>query len=158
MKLLSTAIALIFVLPLSAIADPDNIVTENSKSEVESTAIPVFLEQFYDYQSQKYTLLLGDDRGACSYRIDPTDVYEQKNTRFVTAVVSRGSRGTACSGYFAFQVLQADCESNVLYSVGRETNGDPRSRSWGRFEMSLFSLAEPPAEVICSLPLARGVR
>lgn len=158
MKLLLNAIALTFILPLSAIASSGNIVTENSKSEVKATTIPVFLEQFYNYQSQKYTLLLGNDRGACSYRIDPADVYEQENTRFVTAVVSRGSQGTACSGYFAFQVLQADCESNVLYSIGRETKGDPRSSSWERFEMSLFSVAEPPAEAICSLPLVLGVR
>ncbi len=141
-----------------AIAAPSNIVTVGSKSEPKVTTIPAFLEQFYDYQTQKYTLLLGEDRGACAYRIDPADVYEQENTRFVTAVVSRGSQGTACSGYFAFQILQADCESNVLYSIKRATEGDPRSRSWKRLEQSLYSVAQPPVEAICGLPLTREVK
>ena len=99
--------------------------------------------------------------------IDPTDVYGQDRTRFVTAVVSRGSLGTACSGYFAFQILQADYESNILYSVERETEGDRRDLSWKRVERSLSisdgspdietpldSVTQAPAEVICSLPLS----
>ena len=171
MKLLLTAITLTFALPLSAIAAPDNIVTEGSQSEPNVTTAPAFLEQFYDYQAQKYTLLLGDDRGGCAYRIDPTDIYEQENTRFVTAAVSPGSQGTACSGYFAFQILQADCEANVLYSIERETEGDLRSRSWERLERPLlisngnlnietplYSAAQTPAEAICSLPLSKQDR
>lgn len=153
----------------SATAAPNDIVTkiENSQTEPEGTTVPAFLEQFHNYQMQKYTLLLGEDRGACAYRIDPTDVYEQENTRFVIAVVSRGSLGTACSGYFAFQVLQADCDSNVLYSIEQETEGDRRFRSWERFERPLSisdgslnietpldEVAQPPAEVICGLPLS----
>lgn len=153
----------------SAAAVPDNTVakTEVSQSGTEMPAIPAFLDQFYSYQSQKYTLLLGEDRGACAYRIDPTDVYEQENTRFVTSAVSRGSLGTACRGYFALQILQADCESNVLYSIEREAEGDSRTRSWERFERPLSvsdespdietpldEVIQNPAEVICSLPLS----
>ena len=92
MKSLLTAITLTLVLPLSAIAAPSDILTEGGESEPEVTAMPAFLEQFYNYQAQKYTLLLGEDGGACSYRINPTDIYEQENTRFVPAVVSRGSQ------------------------------------------------------------------
>lgn len=154
MKSLLTAIVLTLALPLSAIANPDNIVTEGSKSEPKVTTIPAFLEQFYDYQAQKYTLLLGEDRSACAYFIDPTDVYEQENSRFVTAIVSRGSQGTACSGYFAFQILQADCESNILYSIELEMENNPHSREWERFERSLYSVTQPAAEAVCSLPLS----
>lgn len=154
MKLLLTAIVLTLALPLSAIANPDNIVTEGSESEPKVTTVPAFLEQFYDYRAQKYTLLLGEDRGACAYFIDPTDVYEQENSRFVTAIVSRGSQGTACSGYFAFQILQADCESNILYSIELEMENAPHSREWERFERPLYSVTQPAAEAVCGLPLS----
>ena len=156
MKSLLTAITLTLVLPLAAIASPANVTDKSNKSEIESTTIPSFLEQFYSYQSQKYSLSLGEDRSACSYRIDPTDVYAQENTRFVTAVVSRGDQGTGCRGYFAFQILQADCESNILYAIERETEGDLHSRGWNRFERTLYSMAQPPAEVICNLPLSEA--
>lgn len=130
---------------------------------------PAFLEQYYAYlYEQKYTLMLGEDRASCAYLIDPRDVYGQGTTRFVTAIVTRG-RGTACSGYLGFKVLQADCEANTLYAIQQQGTGDIRSQPLERVEQSLFTsdsqpeletpldeIKGPPAEQICALPLSPG--
>lgn len=133
----------------------------------EAPSLPEFEEQFYDYMfSQKYTQLLGVDRGACAYSIDPTDVHAQGTTRFVTAVVTGSDWGTGCRGYLAFQVFQADCEDKTLYTIEKR-EGDRRFSGWERlpmtlaiddrnpeFETSLDVIEQPPAEAICSLPVA----
>ncbi|MBD3885408.1 hypothetical protein IFO70_27160 [Phormidium tenue FACHB-886] len=129
--------------------------------QVTQQQMPPELEQFFSYlNDQKYTLWLGDDRGACGYYIDPSDLYEQGNSRFTTAKVSRGMQGTACAGIVEFQVLQADCQANKLYQFVRETEGDPRRRGWQRLQLRLSDSTQPsfPAATqqsvaeICALP------
>ena len=134
----------------------------------EMPATPAFQSQFLDYVfSQTYTMLLGTDRTPCAYRIDPTDVYEQGTTRFVTAAVTASALGSGCNGYLAFQVFQADCESNALYAIERETGDNGRFIDWERREWnltidsprpgqgtSLDEIEQPPAEAICSLALS----
>jgi hypothetical protein len=106
--------------------------------------LPAYQEQFYSYlNDQKYTLSLGDDRGACAYSIDPTDVYERDNNRFVTAKVSQGLVGTACRGILNFQVLHADCQGKKLYQFQREEGTDPRRQGWQHLEMSLVKYTPP---------------
>jgi hypothetical protein len=129
-------------------------------------AQPVYLQQFFNYlNTQKYTLSLGEDRGACDYSIDPTDVYEQNNNRFVTAKVSRGIGGTACRGVLAFNILHADCPAKKLYEFQRETEGDLRTRGWRHLELSLVKYSPPNlnnftsvttealAAQVCALPV-----
>ena len=91
-----------------AIALPLQIAQAQTPSE--------FPENFFSYLDEKYTLYLGDNRGACAYSIDPTEVYEQGNNRFVTARYRQGA-GTACRGVIAFSVLQADCQANKFYEI-----------------------------------------
>ncbi len=115
------------------------------------------LDKFFNYlNQQKYTFLLGDDRGACSYHIDPTDVYKQGTNRFVMTKLSRGVSGTACRGVLEFKILQLDCQTDTLYQFARETEGDPRFRGWRRFEISLYnSNQKSTAEItqqICTFP------
>jgi hypothetical protein len=128
-------------------------------------AQPAYQEQFFRYlNNQKYTLSLGEDRGACDYSIDPTDVYEQSGNRFVTAKISRGMVGTGCRGVLAFQVLHADCQAQKFYEFRRATEGEPRSRGWQHLEMSLAKYTPPDlsnptqlssadlAAQVCALP------
>lgn len=130
-----------------------------------------FPRNFFSYLDDKYTLYLGDNRGACAYSIDPTEVYEQGNNRFVTARVRQGA-GTACRDAIDFSVLQADCQANKFYKIEREEvsqapgSGGPTRYRWRQFEMSLsdwtggggFSSArhytsEDLASKVCALPV-----
>lgn len=171
LKLLSGFIFLLLfqTVGTAAIAFPKQETTAPTtpSAATEMPATPEFLTQFQTYIGQKYSLLLGADRSACAYRIDPTDVHEQGSTRFVTVAVSASDRGNACTGYLAFQVFQADCESNTLYQIERETRDDRRFRRWERYERtltiddrrpdletSLDGIEQPPAEAICSLALS----
>jgi hypothetical protein len=105
---------------------------------------PAYQEQFFRYlNDQKYTLSLGEDRGACDYSIDPTDVYEQSGNRFVTAKVSRGMGGTACRGVLAFNILHADCQAQKLYEFQRDTDREGRLRGWQHLEKSLVKYMPP---------------
>jgi hypothetical protein len=120
------------------------------------------MDQFYNYlNDQKYTLLIGESRGACAYHVDPTDIYQQGTTRFLTAKITSGRSGTACRGYLELQILQVDCKTNILYQFQRETEGDLRFRGWQRRELSLYdptqdsfpNVEQQSAQQICSLPV-----
>lgn len=128
-----------------------------------------FPRNLFSYLDKKYTFYLGDDRGACAYSIDPTEVYEQGNHRFVTAQVRQGS-GTACQGVIDFNVLQADCQARKFYKIYREelprepgSLGPTRYR-WRQSEMNLGNWAgelgavrhytsEDLATKVCGLPV-----
>lgn len=127
-----------------------------------------FPENFYSYLDEKYTLYLGDNRAACAYSIDPTEVYEQNNNRFVTARIRQGS-GNACRG-ITFEVLQADCQANKFYEIEREEiprepgSPGPTPYRWRQFEISLAeyksegfgvlrrNTSEDLASKVCALP------
>jgi hypothetical protein len=116
------------------------------------------LDPFYAYlNDQKYTLYLGDSRGACAYHIDPTDVYANGESRFVMAKVSSGTQGTACRGVLAFEVLQADCSAKILYGLTQLTTADSRSQGWRRFEFSLYASTRGAIKPITTQELARKV-
>jgi hypothetical protein len=116
------------------------------------------LNPFYAYlNDQKYTLYLGDSRGACAYHIDPTDVYAQGESRFVTAKVSQGMQGTACRGVLQFEVLQADCQAKVLYGLAPLTAEDSRNRGWQRFELSLYKPTPGTGKAVTTQELATKV-
>lgn len=129
-----------------------------------------FPENFYSYLDKKYTLYLGENRGACAYSIDPTEVYEQSSNRFVTARIRQGWSGNACRGVITFQVLQADCQANKFYEIERKaipqepgSSGLIRGR-WQQFELSLAeysseglgvirrNTSEDLASKVCALP------
>ncbi|WP_143162025.1 hypothetical protein [Phormidesmis priestleyi] len=94
------------------------------------------LNKFYGYL-QQYNLWLGDDRGACSYEIDPTGVKKDGTDRFFLAKISRGREGTACRGVLAFQIMQVDCKTKTLYRFVREQKDDMRVAGWERYETTL---------------------
>ena len=96
----------------------------------------VVLDKFYGYL-QQYNLWLGDDRGACSYEIDPTSVKKDGSDRFFLAKISRGREGTACRGVLAFQIMQIDCKTKTLYQFVREQKEDMRVAGWERYETTL---------------------
>jgi hypothetical protein len=120
------------------------------------------LAPFYKYlHEQKYRKSLGSNRGACEYQIDPSDVYAQGDRRFVTAKVSRGGNaGTACRGVLSFRVFEIDCQQKKIYSLDRETTGDPRTRGWLRSPASFSDTSVSPisdvttrsAEEVCAMP------
>jgi hypothetical protein len=126
-------------------------------TQVQPSSTPEFQTQFFAFLNQKYTLTLGEDRAACAYQIDPTDVYQQGNSRFVTAKVSRGSSGTACRGVLAFEMFQADCQAKLLYKMEREMGSDGRIRGWSRSEISLSDPTQRPIQSITSSQLAARV-
>lgn len=172
LKILSGVVFLVLfqaVGPAAVIAQPkqEPAVPTPSSEATEMVSEPEFLMPFRNYVSQKYSLLLGTDRTACAYRIDPTDVHEEGTTRFVTAAISASDFGNGCNGYLAFHVFQADCESNTFYQIERETGDDGRFSSWERrewnltiddgrpgLETSLDGIEQLPAEAICSLALS----
>ena len=140
----------------------------------QTQALTEFPESFYSYLDEKYTTYLGDDRGACAYSIDPTDVYGQGNNRFMTARVRQGA-GNACRGVIDFRVFQADCQTNKFYEIDREEilrdpgTSTPRSR-WRQFEVSLTEFkpgssdiiqrntSEDLASKVCDLPVGSTTR
>ncbi|MFK8185437.1 MAG: hypothetical protein AB8B99_18835 [Phormidesmis sp.] len=172
LKTLSSFIFLVlfqsFGLQVAAAPKADPLVPEQSSSTEQPSEPEFQTRELMEYMfGQKHTLFLGTDRGACGYHIDPTDVYAQGNTRYAIAVVTGSDWGNGCRGHLSFQIFQADCESNTLYAIERETEGDRRWRGWERFERtlsiddgspsletSLDSIEQPPAEAICGLPLA----
>jgi hypothetical protein len=116
------------------------------------------LDPFYAYlNDQKYTLYLGDSRGACSYHIDPTDVYANGESRFVMAKVSSGMKGSGCRGVLAFEVLQADCSAEILYQLSRSAADDPRNAGWQHFEFSLYDGTQSSISRITTQELAQKV-
>lgn len=152
---------LLWLLPALGVLTSMNRAIAFPVQTAQRQSFPAPMDQFYNYlNQQKYTLLLGESRGACAYHIDPTDLYQQGTSRFVTAKISRGDSGTACRGVLEFQILQADCQTNTLYEFVRESEGDPRLRGWKRFEISLSNptqsatqaVTQQPAMRICSLP------
>ena len=94
------------------------------------------MNQFYNYL-QQYKLWLGDDRGACSYEVDPTGVKKDGADRFFLAKISRGREGTACRGVLSFQIMQVNCQTNTLYQFVREPKEDMRVADWERYEVTL---------------------
>jgi hypothetical protein len=143
------------VLILAAGATPSFALPAQSKPTPRSTQP---LDPFYAYlNDQKYTLYLGDSRGACSYHIDPTDVYANGESRFVMAKVSSGMQGTACRGVLAFEVLQADCSAKILYGLAQLTTADSRSQGWKRFEFSLYDPTQSSIKPITTQALAKKV-
>jgi hypothetical protein len=97
------------------------------------------MEKFYGYLNGSYSLYLGDDRGACSYHVDPAGVRPNGGDRFFLAKISRGKAGTACRGVLEFRIMQADCKAKKLYGFTREQNSDPRVAGWERFETVLYN-------------------
>lgn len=116
----------------------------------------------FTYLKQKYSLPLGDTRGACGYYIDPADVRQYGTTRVLTAKISRGSTGTACSGVLTFRLLQVDCDTNTLYELQLEGAG--RDATWRTEPLTLYpnqsgnSPGNPQtaAEKVCTLPAQPG--
>lgn len=105
---------------------------------------PAYEQQFFNYlHNQKFSLVLGESRGACAYSIDPSDVYAQGDQRFVLAKINQGNAGTACRGVLDFNVLHADCQAKKLYEFQRKTEGDIRTRGWDHFELSLSRSTRP---------------
>jgi hypothetical protein len=96
----------------------------------------VVMNQFYNYLHQ-YKLWLGDDRGACSYEVDPTGIKKDGADRFFLAKISRGRTGTACRGVLNFQIMQVNCQTNTLYQFVREQSEDMRIAGWERHEITL---------------------
>ncbi len=94
------------------------------------------MNKFYGYL-QQYRLWLGDDRGACSYEIDPVGVKKDGTDRFFLAKISRGRVGTGCRGVLAFQIMQVDCKTETLYQFAREQKDDIRVAGWERYEVTL---------------------
>jgi hypothetical protein len=117
-----------------AIALPIHVAQAEMSSE--------FPGNFFSYLDKKYTLYLGDARSACAYRIDPTEVYEQGNNRFVMAKISQGV-GSGCRDVIDFVTLQADCQANKFYEIMREAispepgSSGPTRYRWLQSEMSL---------------------
>ena len=95
------------------------------------------MDKFYDYLNGSYSLYLGDDRGACSYSVDPSSIKRNGSDRFFLAKLSRGKMGTACRGVLAFQIMQADCKARKLYLFQRENKEDIRFAGWERYEARL---------------------
>jgi hypothetical protein len=94
--------------------------TQSQPTQVKQTSTPAeFPDSLYSYLDAKYTMELGQSRGACAYSIDPTEVTEQGSNRFVTVRISSGV-GSGCRGVLEFVVLQADCQANKLYEIRRE--------------------------------------
>lgn len=117
-------------------------------------------DRLFDYFNQKYRVSLGDSRGACSYRIDPTDVYRFRNLRFTSTLISRGASGTACAGVAEFRPLQIDCQTLTIYELRLEDDGaDPRSRTWKRNPLTLYGqvnndfrdVTRESAQKVCAL-------
>lgn len=94
------------------------------------------MKQFYGYL-QQYTLWLGEDRGACSYNVDPTSVKKDGADRFFLAKISRGQGGTGCRGVLAFRIMQVNCKNNTLYEFVREQKDDIRFAGWERYKITL---------------------
>jgi len=87
--------------------------------------LPNWQRQFISYINGKYTFYLGEDRSSCAYSIDPSDIYPEGDTRFVTARVGRGT-GTICKGVLEFAFFQADCQSMSFIGssvIQREKSG-----------------------------------
>lgn len=94
------------------------------------------MNKFYGYL-QQYNLWLGDDRGACSYEVDPTGVKKDGDDRFFLAKISRGKAGTACRGVLDFRIMQVNCKTRKLYEFVRERKEDMRIAGWERYETTL---------------------
>lgn len=110
------------------------------------------------YLQHKYRLYLGDDRGACGYLIDPTDVYGDTQDRWLTALRSRGETGSACAGVVEFQILRVNCPTQTLSKLVLE--GETlRDRGWMSYPLNLYrfqagelqTVSRIAAEKICSL-------
>jgi hypothetical protein len=145
----------------SVIAVPGQVAQAQTSSE--------FPDTFYSYLDEKYTLYLGENRGACAYSVDPTEVYEQGNNRFVTARIRQGWSGNACRGVISFQVLQADCQASKFYEIEREMLSESDSSGsirgdWHQYAMELTeysssgggvirrNTSEDLASKVCNLP------
>jgi hypothetical protein len=116
-------------------AAPTNNVTVPKSSNAPPEAV---MKKFYGYL-QQYNLWLGDDRGACSYEVDPTAVKKDGDDRFFLAKNSRGRMGTACRGVLEFRIMQANCKTQKLYEFVRQQTGDPRLAGWDRYETTLYN-------------------
>ncbi len=105
---------------------------------VKTSPVPpeAVMNQFYNYL-QQYKLWLGDDRGACSYEVDPNGIKKDGDDRFFLAKISRGRAGTVCRGVLGFQIMQVNCKTNTLYQFVREQKEDMRLAGWERYVMSL---------------------
>jgi hypothetical protein len=119
-------------------ASPVQAVLQTSAPTSQSSNVPpeAVMQQFYNYLNQ-YNLWLGDDRGACSYQVDPAGVKKDGSDRFFLAKVSRGQAGTACRGVLNFQIMQVNCKTNTLYRFVREQKDDIRVAGWERYETTL---------------------
>lgn len=120
-------------------------------------------ETVRDYLPQKYRLLLGSDRGACGYYIDPSDVYQFGTSRFATTLIARGPLGTGCRGFVALTLLQFDCQKTTINQLKLEGD-DPRFRDWKVSELSLSddrngqlqNVSRESAKKVCALPAKSG--
>ncbi|XGV99556.1 MAG: hypothetical protein ACAF41_11535 [Leptolyngbya sp. BL-A-14] len=117
----------------------------------------------FDYLNQKYTLELGDSRGACGYFIDPDDVYQYGSDRILMVKVSRGAIGTACGGVLQFRLLQVNCQSNTLRTLALQGGG--MDATWQTDNLELYptqpgvaaeGFTAQVAKKVCALPVIQG--
>ncbi len=104
------------------------------------------LDKFYQYLNDRYSLWLGDSRGACAYHVDPAGIHANGDDRFFLAKLSAGQVGTGCQGIMVFRVMQADCKAQKLYEFVREKAEDMRKASWERYESTLWDPADRPTQ------------
>ena len=113
----------------------------------------------FNYLNQKYSVELGDDRGACGYFIDPADVYQYGSDRLLTARITAGANGTACRGVMMLRLLQVDCQTNQIFALQLEGSG--RDAKWRTDELTLYPVqsdvkaegyTQKAAQTVCSLP------
>ncbi len=123
----------VLLAPVHAAPSNERPVSQSSNVPSEAT-----MKKFYGYL-QQYNLWLGDDRGACSYEVDPEGVKKDGDDRFFLAKISRGRVGTACRGVLGFRIMQVNCKTQTLYEFVRQQAGDPRLAGWERYETTLYN-------------------
>lgn len=117
----------------SAQALPERVAQNSGSGRTPPESV---MNKFYGYLGQ-YNLWLGDDRGACSYDVDPAGVKTDGDDRFFLARISRGRAGTACRGVLDFRIMQVNCKTGKLYAFTREQKEDMRLAGWERYETTL---------------------
>ena len=145
-----------------------NAQSNTSASVLVSPEIP---GTFSSYLDKKYSLYLGQGRSACAHRIDPTEVYQYGNNRFVASHLRQGV-GTGCRDVVNFGVFQADCQARKFYEIRTERipqnagSSGPIRSILSRFQMGDLREDEPMdsdvhkthtdaelSDIVCALPV-----
>jgi hypothetical protein len=77
-------------------------------------------QETQDFVTSRYHMLLQPGgRGGCSYYANPETLRVDGSDRYLTVLFTGGPMdGTICNGFFEFQVLSVDCNTNqVSYST-----------------------------------------